>query len=409
MLLNPQLSIEIRNAWVADQNHPLRSRIDRVIPTINEFTSFIDTMFQATLLKEEGIEISISVAWASKEDFLKFEIPKRRHTELCLFFEPPIEFNAINLAKMNGITNGKTSVLLAHGNGISSYLWGICYFENNSETLSQIPAGMNCTRHFAPDCPIVTTMGIGSLEISRGDTRIGWVKNGGFMASHAQVLSCSIAGKYFLKFIGVEVDEIKKCYKSHIDASLASTYLSCIEYLIEVLSERKQAATIIFVPSKEKAEGFFKTSWGIKGAMEIDVLQNKKNEFSRRQEESDSLFNLKVARTLSNRLKSLVDLSKMDGALLLNPDFNVIAFGAKLQSENWHGKIEAGQISFAKSQETIDFTKLGTRHNSAINFVGSVDEAIAFVASSDGPIRVFVKDEGKKTVVYWPDCRSAMF
>lgn len=406
MLLNPQLSIEILNAWVKDQNHPRRGRDDRPLPTINEITYFVDTMFQVSLLKEEGFGINVSVAWMSKEDFLKFEIPKYRQTQLCLFFETPIEFSAKNLAKMNGIANGKTSVLIAHGNEISSYLWGICYFEKFHENLLQIPAGMDCTRHFPPDCPIITTMSTGSLEISRGDTRIGWLENGGFIAAHATVLSCKIAGKYFLKHIGVEIDETKECYKSRNDAALGGTYFSCIEYLIETLSERKQAATVVLVPNKDWAEGFFKSSWAINGSMEIDVLQKKMVEFSNSDE---CIFKLKVSKTLGNRLKSLVDLAKMDGALLLTPDLNVLAFGAKLKSENWNGKIEAGQIPFIKSQELIDFSKLGTRHNSAINFVGQVDDAIALVASSDGPIRLFVKDERVKTIFYWPDCRRSMF
>lgn len=69
MLLNPTIASDLLNAWSADQNHPHRGRPDRIIPTIHEFEVFIDRLFQASLLQEEGVLISTSVAWISKEHF----------------------------------------------------------------------------------------------------------------------------------------------------------------------------------------------------------------------------------------------------------------------------------------------------------------------------------------------------
>ena len=98
----------------------------------------------------------------------------------------------------------------------------------------------------------------------------------------------------------------------------------------------------------------------------------------------------------------------MDGALLITPEFEVVAFGAKLKSEKWKGKIESGPIPMHFHKNYLDFSRLGTRHNSAVNFVGAVTGAIAFVASSDGPIRAITKGDDDK-VLYWPDCRISMF
>ncbi len=58
----------------------------------------------------------------------------------------------------------------------------------------------------------------------------------------------------------------------------------------------------------------------------------------------------------------------MDGALLLTSDFNVLAFGAKLKATKWDKEITQGSTPYSTFDESIDFKRLGTRHNSALNF-----------------------------------------
>lgn len=409
MLLNSEIAMELHSAWTADQDHPRKGRHGRPIPSQSEFEIFLDTMFQASLLQEEGKNVSSSVVWVSKEEFKKFELPKWRHSDLCLYFDTPIEFTAKNLAKMNGIADGKSGALLAHGGIGTASIWGICYFETGLETIGSIPAGVECSRHFAPDCPTFTISGIGSIEISRGNSRIGRIENGTFLASHADVLTYGMAGKYLLKLIGIESDQESRHYKNAEEASIARTYLSCVEYLIEILSQRKQGATIVFVPEENKARNYFESAWQVTGTLEIDILQENIIRFSSEKNMSGILFNLKVSKSLRNRLRNLADLARMDGALLLTSDFNVLGFGAKLKSSKWTGEIFKGPIPYSTSNQSIDFSRLGTRHNSALNFVGEVDGAIAFVSSSDGPIRAITRDSVKNRVLYWPDCRESMF
>lgn len=81
----------------------------------------------------------------------------------------------------------------------------------------------------------------------------------------------------------------------------------------------------------------------------------------------------------------------------------------KLKSPKWEQDVQHGPvIQPVEKQQQLDFSRLGTRHNSALNFVGSIEGAVAFVASSDGPIRALVKSTEEK-VWYWPDCRVSMF
>lgn len=408
MLLNSEISLDLFNAWSADQKHPQRARDDRIIPTVQDFKVFLDVLFQASLLQEEGVPISTSVAWVSKEDFQKFELPKWRETELCLFFDTPIDFEARNLAKMSGIANGKSSTLLAHGTGNNIHIWGICYFDTVIKAIGSITVQPTGTRHFSPDCPTITISGIGSLQITRGDNIIGRVENGKFLPSHADVLSLDMLGKYLYRLLGIEIDFETRRLKDKNELDIADKFIPCIEYLIEILSQRKLGSTIIFVPENNDVKSHFDCSWSATGSLEIDILQEIKIKLTKNNNLLDSLSVNKFSSVLRNRLRNLADLAKMDGALLLTPKFEVVGFGAKLKSPKWNGETQSGPVPYPTTEQTLDFSRLGTRHNSALNFVGSINGAIAFVSSSDGPIRALTKVDDSR-VVYWPDCRISMF
>ena len=104
----------------------------------------------------------------------------------------------------------------------------------------------------------------------------------------------------------------------------------------------------------------------------------------------------------------LAKLSCVDGALILNNNFKPLSFGARLRSNQWNGKVVLGPNRSFPGGAVFPTANLGTRHNSAIEFIGESDRAIAFVVSQDGPIRGFVKKD-KDTILCWPDCRYSMF
>ena len=252
-----------------------------------------------------------------KGTFSKFELPKWRETELCLYFDSPIDFEAKNLAKMNGIANGNSSTLLAYGTQTNSYIWGICYFGTENEVIGSIPVQTMSTRHFAPDCPTITITGVGSLQVSRGHSIIGRVEIGKFFPSHPEVFTSGMLGKYLYRLIGIEIDLESRKFKDEKESTIARTYKSCIEYLIEVLAQRKLGATIVFVPEDISIENFFDCSWRVTGSLEIGVLQKNKINFANTKDISGSLFELKMSKSLRSRLRNIADLAKMDGALLL--------------------------------------------------------------------------------------------
>jgi len=416
MLLNNQLALDVLTAWTYDQNHPHRGRSKKPIPSEKDLAALLDIMFMASLLYEEGKPVLASVTWISRNDFEKQEIGRMRNSRLTLEFDTPIAFEAHNLAKLSGIANGKTSTLLACGVESGAHIWGVCYFMRGTGSIGEIPAHPMEVLHSSPDYPTVTVTGVGSMQITRSGTVIGRVEGGKFLQAQATVLTSYMLGQYLYRLIGIEVDFTNRRFKSDEDADAATSFFNCVDFIIEVLSQRRTGATVIFVPPglKERALAETDTAWKVHGSLEIEQLQRARLKFQKQGNESKStsgiLFRLKIDQALRHRLRSIVDLASIDGAVLLTPSFEVIGFGIKLKSQKWEKDVQHGPVvqPIDIEKEQLCFSRLGTRHNSALNFVGSIEGAIAFVASSDGPIRALVRSTVEK-VWYWPDCRVSMF
>lgn len=405
---------DVRNAWIEDQSHPHRGRSDKPIPSESDFSILIDTTFKASLLREEGEPVSVSVTWCSPADFATNEVGRNRDSRLTLDFDAPAAFEAHNLAKLSGVVNGKSGTLLVCRVGEHAHIWSICYFMRAAVSIGYIPAGAKEAGHSRPDFPTLTITGLGSVQISRGGSVIGRIESGKFQKAHATVLTSYMLGQYLYRLVGIEIDFQNRNFKSNDEANVGRSFFDCVEFLLDVLSQRGSGATIILVPtnSKDQALAETDTAWKVRGSLEVDNLLRARLGYKTLATESKNmsyeLFCLNVEQALRQRLQSLVDLAGIDGAVLLTPSFEVISFGAKIKSKKWAGEIQHGPVIQPSDKQELDFSRLGTRHHSALNFVGSVDGAVAFVASSDGPIRALVRSTEQK-VWYWPDCRVSMF
>lgn len=414
MLINIQLVQDVLAAWIEDQHHPHRDRSKKPIPSEQDLAILLDTTFRASLLREEGQPVSTSVTWVSPADFDAHEIGRMRESRLTLEFDTPTSFEAHNLAKLNGVVGGKTGTLLVYRTESGVHIWGICYFMRGTGPIGEIPAAPIEVRHFSPDCPTVTITGVGSIQITRSGSVIGRIEGGKFLKAHATVLTSYMLGQYLYRLIGIEINLKDRKFRCQSDADVARSFLNCVEFIIEVLSQRRMGATVIFIPHglRERVLTEVDTAWKVHGSLEIDQLLCTRLKHQKEAQTSnnylDILFRLKIDLALRHRLHSLVDLAGIDGAVLLTPSFEVIGFGMKLKSPKWEKEVQHGPVAQPIDKQELDFSRLGTRHNSALNFIGSIEGAVAFVASSDGPIRALVRSTEEK-VWYWSDCRISMF
>jgi DNA integrity scanning protein DisA with diadenylate cyclase activity len=120
------------------------------------------------------------------------------------------------------------------------------------------------------------------------------------------------------------------------------------------------------------------------------------------------MTNMGMKRFLHESLKFLANLACSDGALILTSNFEIVGFGATLQSPPWNGNVLVGPDGFGHEGGNFHIKKYGTRHNSMVDYIGEKNDCFGFVFSHDGPIRGFYKVD-KNTVYCWPDCSVSMF
>jgi hypothetical protein len=203
----------------------------------------------------------------------------------------------------------------------------------------------------------------------------------------------------------------------HNQSTYFRKYIKCFDYLLGEASRRGHGATIVVIPDKQIAEckEHFAPEISFDGDLKIEYLliEMLKAEHGSKLEHSDDHFrrhiNLEIYnKECADRLSLLAQFSAIDGALVLSSRLEIISFGATLTAPEWKGNVLVGPDGFGGGGGAFDTLKLGTRHSSAIDFVGKCSGCICFVLSEDGPIRGLAK-ESDQTVLCWPDCRYSMF
>jgi hypothetical protein len=98
-------------------------------------------------------------------------------------------------------------------------------------------------------------------------------------------------------------------------------------------------------------------------------------------------------------------LSRVDGAVLIDSDLNVRAFGVEITKEATPMRIrKAGDANATPDKLTeISFSSFGTRHRSMMRFCSVVKSSIGFVVSQDGDVRAMTKVNGQ--LVVWENIR----
>ena len=186
-----------------------------------------------------------------------------------------------------------------------------------------------------------------------------------------------------------------------------------LDVLLDEAANRGHGGTIVILDATvPHDETLFQAKHVLKGKQWLPLLLEKCAQ-SEQQDVSDSMtydmsFDIKYRRSTLDALQRVAQLAAIDGALVINSNFEVIAFGATLVSPEWNGSVEEGPDAYGGTHgRAFDLSRYGTRHRSAANFAVACPNSIAFVISQDGPVRAFARDDSR--LLCWPDCSSSMF
>ncbi len=410
MTINSKIANDILQAWVNDQEHAHRGRIKRKLPDEQRLAEILNVAFRASLKNEEGRPIRGSLTWLAEEELSANEIPKRRESPLVVKLSDPRPLDPEIVSKLVLSTDTGSSSLLVSWFGDIPKIWGILYCDPNESYLAQLPCGIPEARHFSPDALGIEITSAGSLVVTREGTVIGRVEKGEFLPAIATPFNSKAMGPHLNKLFNINV--LNSHFATKEDGHKAQVLFSCLEYLLAQIDRLGVGATIIFIPEqlKKSAFEFADFPWQCTGGLELGKLIGAQLIYRENHEKHGCsvLGVLKANEALRHRLKSIAKLCSLDGAVLLSPDFEILGFGVKLKAPEFSGNVQEGPDGLGGGGNIMDFTRFGTRHNSTLRFVNSVKGSVAFVASSDGPIRGMSK-LSDKTVICWPDCRLSMF
>lgn len=117
---------------------------------------------------------------------------------------------------------------------------------------------------------------------------------------------------------------------------------------------------------------------------------------------------LECKRHIVEHAELLSCLTRVDGALIITDHLRPLSFGSVLIAPVWQGEVVYGPEEKTPTSIPVALARYGTRHHSAVNFVGQCPGAVAFVISQDGPVAgITRKDEN--TIYWWPDCLSTLW
>lgn len=393
---------QIREYWIADQDHSLRDRRKRPIPTLRDFTVLIETIFVASLKREEERFPKFSVVLLAEKDKDTEQVSSSFKQEI-LVLDSRLAFNPESLAKLSPACDPQIGAVIVSppkDESESYEIWGLMFFGPTPNRFDEMPAYNEFTM-FRPDVLTVTAVSPGSLVVSRRDNQIGRFVFGIFSPATPTPLVAPGMLDCIISSIRNNPGYLR--YKN----LYVQIYLSALEYLLREARARGHGGTIIMVPKNKvnECETGFQARYSVQGILRIE---ESIEQILSLPQSCERVLYLSYTRGVASRLNFLAQLACVDGALLLSNHLEPIAFGATLTGPKWLGNVVVGPNAFGGGGQGFDLSKLGTRHNSAANFVGALPDCYGFVLSQDGPIRGFIRKD-VDTLYCWPDCTMSMF
>ena len=400
-MLEKKIFETIRNTWELDQGHPNRGREKKPIPELHELRAIIETAFLASMKREEERPLSFSIALLPK-NFVEKEMA-RGHRQIVFSFDHCLPLNVESIAKLALAFDPINSALVVEPQNEDKSkfsIWGAIFFGIPRNRFKEIPASDPRFNFSRPDILMVTATSTGSLLITRGNSQIGSLSSGKFSPANPTPFNSRAMGSHI-------IDAIKGNNGFIEHGNLYwHIYRDSLIYILSEISARGHGGTIIIIPENAVSEyqERYSERYAVAASLQIEKLIGEMFKFERIDQ---IIFKLNIHQQYTERLDALAQLACVDGALILTSQFELLSFGATLNAQEWKGQVKVGPDGFGGGGDDFDASKLGTRHNSAINFIGACHGTIGFVISQDGPIRGFVRLEDQ-TVSCWPDCRVSM-
>jgi len=387
---------EIRTAWRSVGFYRNQRTMAQAVPAASHLKALLEIVFLASLQQEERRAIQVRVVFFpdATTTSLKHEA---KHLE-SLPFAQPIPLSVESLRKLAPAFDQNIATLVAaRSAGTNAYdLVGAILYGRIASLLdidlSSLPR---------PPALTLSTRVPGSVVISYGDSVVGRFDKGQFVIAKPGPMASYPFINQILHVLGDH--ELYKRYEN----GYWLLYRDCIERIYASAAARGHGGTVIWVPDKlrDEANTYFQTGREIadspSGEDLIGIILAEENSG-----EGGELI-VRYKRRLSEYLDVVAQLSCVDGALIIDEHLRPLRFATHLAAPKWAGEVFEGTHQNVPPTQKIELARFGTRHNSAIGFVGACPGTIGLVISEDGPVRAILRVG--EAIWLWPDCMNTVF
>lgn len=327
-------------------------------PDAQSIETLVDAAFWASLRREEGVTPQISLAFAAPE-----------HTTQPLLFARPLPVEPAALSKL------APAVLRP---GIHLGVWSFAGPDGSNELRV-----WGTTRHLPAHCFVIEVVTSGLLVIKQRTELLG------------KFVNVAVLEGDQVKFVDERTAQVPDCpgmLQSLLGldrrfvpgGGTGQTDADSINVLVQLAASMRghgRGGALLVTPSKSED---WKESIVFPAPYALDPPFTGLSKLVHTHGDADDL---------KHAVEGVAGLTAVDGAMVMNDAYDVLAFGVKINRRKGSSTVE--RISLTEPIEGSTATIVspgqlgGTRHLSAAQFVHDQQDAIALVASQDGHFTIF--------------------
>ncbi|MBF0143774.1 MAG: response regulator [Magnetococcales bacterium] len=411
-ILSGKEGIALFDSHIIDQILSLANRLHQDKARLLVFQhvkSVMETVFLAGLRREEDRQVQVSVTLLDRKEFESLG-----GSNFGLVYEKRRPFTPDSLVKLGPGFDPLTASLAVGPRADDPKtleIWGTLFNSKRGDGgLDPFPSTHGTIHALA-----ITTLRPGSLFIRLGDQTLAQFQSGRFTEPVANLFNACAIGQAFRN--GIENHPEVELYGQ----GYWSNYRALIKFILVETANISSGGTIIWLPpgmEEALASSVIPRNLLTSSPEGADLIA----ELSRHEKKQSQMAKSKTSgsrpslargatrgvldakRKLIEHGEMLARMTRVDGALILNHRLRPLCFGSTLIPNRWRGEVLSCQTTVKGPQFPVDLSRYGTRHSSAVDFVGNNPGTVGFVISHDGPVSALVRHE--EAVLWVHDCVS---
>jgi hypothetical protein len=403
---------------------------DAAPPRKEVLEELLSVCYQASLMREEARPISFRLLFGDPSLISPFEGPPK-HLQPLVFARPrPCDENELRRLAP-ALEFARSLVGVSRDGDGQLVIWGVIH--SGTRWVHAVQGGRERPEPL-PDTPVVMVRGPGEISVCRGDDLVATLRRGRVAKPAVNVFSSTWLPAFF-------EDTRREVMDFHAAARPASgtrwpeiepEFLSTlaqnvIRRLISATRQERHGGTILFVPRGLPDDGA--GSYIDLGYAFVDepprcryryLLEEAMKELAKtfsgpvlpegRSEprrvgweayaESRSAHLSEIDEAVFELAHLFASLSGVDGALVLDKQFQLLGFGGIISGSLEDTKYVDRSVDVEGTEiETEEVLGVGTRHRSVYRLISARPDVLAIVISQDGDVRFVHNLRGR--VTYW--------